>query len=127
MEEDLRAVMLLNGPLTSLVSSRIDWGARPQGSPLPGVVMFVISGNEGEHLKGRDGLFNGRVQIDCYGETYASAKQTGRAVIDLLHGYRDNDFPGVFHVGTRDDRLSGVNEADRPFRQSLDFSVNWKG
>jgi hypothetical protein len=127
MEEDLRAVLLADATVTGLVIDRVDWGSRRQGAPLPAMVLYVVSGAEGYTLKGADGLSITRVQIDCYGDTYASAKTLSRAVISALGGYSDTDFPGVFHVGTRDDREGGSNEADRPFRTSLDFNVNWRG
>jgi len=127
MEEDLRAVLLADAGVSGLASNRVEWGSRRQGAPLPAVVLYVVSGAEGYTLKGRDGLSITRVQADCYGDTFAGAKLLSRAVIDALGGYSDTDFPGVFHVGTRDDREGGSNEADRPFRTSLDFNVNWRG
>lgn len=127
MEEELRTILLGTGALTAIVGSRVDWSTRPQGTALPAVTLHVVSGAEGYTLKSRDGLLKSRVQIDCWGVTYASAKTTSRAVITALSGARDGGFRGMFHESTRDDREGGTNEADRPFRVGLDFSVNWKG
>ena len=127
MEEDLRALLLADSAVAAIVGTRVDWGSRVQGAALPAISMHLISGAEGYHLKGRDGLSITRVQIDCWGVSFASAKLASRAVIDALAGLKNTDFPGIFHVGTRDDREGGGNEADRPYRTSLDFNVNWKG
>lgn len=126
MEEELRTLLLANTAIAALVGVRIDWGARPQGQPLPAMVLNTIFAAEGYRLAGVDGLHRARVQIDCYGASYSSAKLLSRAVIEALSGYRGGGFRGVFHVGTRDRREGGSNEADRPFHVSLDFTTHWR-
>ena len=126
MEEDFRALLLADSGVTALAGSRVNWGAHPQGQPLPGVVLTVVSDFEGLVMSGPNKLFEGRVQVDCYGHTYADAKGVARAVRDLLHGYRGGGFRLVEHVATRDSRESGSNEAERPFRTSLDFTTAWR-
>ncbi|MDG3040439.1 DUF3168 domain-containing protein [Roseicyclus marinus] len=126
MEEALRSLLLANSTIAGLLAGGVNWGTRPQGQPLPAIVLNVITSAEGYRLKGRDGLLQARVQVDCYGSTYGSAKILSRAVIDLLGGYSGGGFRGVFHVGTRDSREGGSNEADRPFRVSLDFTTHWR-
>lgn len=127
MEEELRALLLADAAIAALVGRRVDWTSRPQGNALPAIVLHLIDGAEGYTLQGRDGLFRGRVQVDCWGDTARQAKMTARAVIGLLAGYRGGGFQGVFHVSGADDRAGGSNEADRPFRSRLDFTMNWKG
>ena len=127
MEEAFKDVLTGNATVTALApAARINWGSRPQGSPLPAVVLNVVSDNEGLTLKGRDGLSVGRVQVDCYGATYTQAKQLSRAVRSALSGYRGGSFRLVEHVATRDSREGGTNEADRPFRVMLDFLTHWR-
>jgi hypothetical protein len=126
MEEDLRAVLLGSSAVTDLAGMRINFGSHPQGAVLPGAVLTVIDGVEGMTYKGPDGLQTARVQIDCYGVTYLAAKTLARAVIALLHGYKDTAFLGVFHLSSRDSREGASNEADRPFRTSLDFMTHWR-
>jgi hypothetical protein len=127
MEEAFRAVLTSASSVTALVpASRINWGSHPQGAGLPGVVLTVVSGAEGLHLTGRDGLSQGRVQVDCYGATYTSAKAVARAVTTRLHGYSASSLRLVQHVATRDGREGGSNEAERPFRVSLDFETHWR-
>jgi len=127
MEEALRAVLRSSAAVIDLVPpERINWGDHPQGIGDPYVVLNVISGAEGMTLKGPDGLAEARVQIDCYGSSYAAAKSLSRAVVGHLHGYRMGRFRLVAHVATRDSREGGTNEAERLFRVSLDFTTHWR-
>lgn len=126
MEEELRALLRATTAITDLCGQRVDWGARAQRDPLPAIVLNVISGAEGFHMNGRDGLFKGRVQVDCYGETYADAKALGRAVRDLLHTYRGGGFELITEISRRDHHEGGTNEATRAFRDGADFNVSWR-
>lgn len=126
MEEALRTLLLSSTSVTDLVGTRVNFGAHPQGAPLPGVVMYVIDDAEDHTLTGPDGLSVGRVQIDCWAETYGGAKTVSRAVRGVLDGHSGGDFDSVFLIASRDSRESGTNEATRPFRVSLDFTTNWR-
>lgn len=127
MEPEFKALLAGSSAVSALLPvDRINWGEHPQGVPYPGIVLNVVSGAEGLVMNGSNGLFEGRVQVDCYGETYASPKQVSDAVKALLHGYRDAAFRLIQHLSTRDTREGGTNEADRPFRVSMDFSVAWR-
>ncbi len=126
MEEEFRALLLAATAVTDLCGSRINFGAHPQGQPWPAIVLNTISDNSGHDLKGPDGLQSGRVQVDCYAEAYGGAKLLSRAVRAVLDGHTDANFSGVFVAGSRDGREGGTNEADRPFRVSLDFLTNWR-
>ncbi|MGI3169986.1 DUF3168 domain-containing protein [Pseudooceanicola sp. C21-150M6] len=126
MEEELRELLRGETGISGLVGERVDWGVTPQGTAYPNIVLNTVGGAEGMTMQGPDGLFMGMVQVDCYGETYASAKTVSRAVIAVLNGYRADGFKGVFLASTRDSRDGGTNEAERPFRVSLDFNINWR-
>ena len=126
MEEDFRAILLASSGVTAICGNRINWGAHPQGQPLPGVVLTVVCNQEGITLTAPDGLFQGRVQVDCYAPTYAASKILSRAVVAVMHGNTSRGFRLVTHEGTRDSRESGTNEAERPFRVSLDFLTYWR-
>lgn len=126
MESEFRALLLNDQQLSQLVGNRVSWVSHPQGKAFPAVVLTVISLAEGLSLEGRDGLSAGRVQVDCYARTYTEAKQVSRAVVSALHGHRGGGFRVVAHVGTRDSREGGTNEAERLFRVSLDFTTSWR-
>ncbi|MCW1932613.1 DUF3168 domain-containing protein [Pararhodobacter zhoushanensis] len=127
MEEDLRALLTGSADVIAIAPiARINWGAHPQGMPLPGVILTVVDNAEGLVMNGPNGLFEGRVQIDCYAETLDQAKALARAIRPVLHGYRDTNFRLVTHVATRDSREGGANEPDRPHRVSMDFTTAWR-
>jgi len=126
MEEVLRSLLLSTTAVPTLCGTRIGWGGSPQGPASPRIALWVIAGNGDPTLTGPDGLSVGRVQADCYGTTYASAKTLARAVRAALDGYRGGNFRGVFHEGTRDGREGGSNEADRPHYVQLDFLTHWR-
>mgnify|MGYP003667074393 FL=1 len=125
MEETLRAILLATAGVTAVCATRIDFGANAQGAAFPRVVMFTISDNEDHNLQGPDGHSVGRVQVDCYALTYGQSKQLSRAVRAVLNGYSGGGFQGVFLAGSRETREAGTNEAERPFRVSLDFITHF--
>lgn len=123
MQEDFRAILTGEGFLNS---EDINFGAVPQGASYPQIVLTVVDLVSNNTMQGPDGLLQGRVQVDCYANSYGQATLLSRSVRDTLDGYRQTPFQGVFWAGTRDLRESGSNEADHPFRVSLDFMVNWR-
>lgn len=132
MEEAFRALLLANTAFMALITSDgVAFSDAPQNRTYPLVTMMTVSGSQGHTMKGPDGLFQGRVQVDCLAVTMKQAKQLARAVVTALDGHRSSAgsgprFLGIFHDSTRDGREGGTNEADRPFRSSLDFLVNWR-
>jgi hypothetical protein len=108
-----------------LVGARVNFGAHPQGQPLPAIVLNTVSDLEGVSLDGRDGLSGARIQVDCYAIDYGPAKRLSRAVKAVLNGYSGDRIQGVFHAGSRDGREGGTNEAIRPYRVSLDFNLTY--
>lgn len=127
MEEALYTLLTTTAAVTNLVpASRINLGEHPQGTGTPYVVLMVVGNEEGLTQQGPDGLFEGRVQIDCYAPTYGAAKLLSRAVRGTLHGHSGGGFGLVQHVATRDSREGGTNEAERLHRVSMDFLTAWR-
>ena len=122
METDLRT--LLQAGLAPLVPpGSINWAEHPQGVDRPYVVLTLPSDTEGATMQGRDGLRQSRVQVDCYGPTFASVAAIRVAVMDTLHGYRGGNFRGVFFDGARSLREPGD---DAVHRLSMDFLTHWR-
>lgn len=84
MEEELRAQLLANAGLAALVATRIDWGVRPQGDPLPGVVLVRASRGISYSQSGASGFELPRLQAHCWGATPAQAERVARAMIAAL-------------------------------------------
>ncbi|MBK8772800.1 MAG: hypothetical protein IPM06_20550 [Rhizobiales bacterium] len=85
-----------------------------------------ISGVRDYKLSGATGLVESRVQVDCYGSTYASAKAVARAVEAVLSGYSGTQgattFDGIFLIAERDLIDDDESPADL-HGVSLDFMV----
>jgi hypothetical protein len=123
VEEQIKARLMNSSAVTALAGDRIEWGGNLQGSPMPRVALFVVSDVEGVTIDAPDGMSQGRIQLDCYGATYSAAKALARAVRAALHGYAGGGLQLVSLIAARDTREGGTNEADRPFRCSLDFAT----
>lgn len=123
MEEELYALLHSSERVFSLAGHQLYWGIAPNTAKLPHLVMTVVSGAEGMTLDGPDGLFQGRVQIDCCGAKRPAAQQLSLAVLDLLQGYAGGGFQGVFLDSSREDVDAAAQ--GRAARISHDFNVNW--
>lgn len=118
MEEALTAL------LAPVASGHRHWKRVPQGTPLPYVVMNVISGLRDYTMQRASGLREKRVQVDCYGSTYEEATSTARQVEKILSGRRGGIFAGIFLDSERDLSEASAGDVGRPFRISLDFIVH---
>ncbi|NPD15746.1 DUF3168 domain-containing protein [Xinfangfangia sp. D13-10-4-6] len=128
METALRALLASSPAVSALISDtrlQINWGVHPQGVALPALVLNVISDRDNSlHMQGTGGLWQGRVQIDCYGAVYADALALADAAIALLHGHRAAPFALILMDARRDHHDTGA--ADRPYRIGLDFIINYR-
>lgn len=102
MEEALRAALLAQTALANLVSNRIYWLQRPQGSALPSITLQVVSGAPDYHMDGRDDLVGKLVQIDIWASTYSTMKPIERALIATLDALRGGPFWGAFIQSQRE-------------------------
>lgn len=125
MEEALTAQLLASAGLLALVGERITWGLREPGSPLPALVLTLISARPDYTTTGASGLTDNLIQADCWGATYAEAKAVARAVIDVC-AQLSAPFRGpAFVESERDDAFqAAAPDADGGtdlFRTSLDL------
>lgn len=127
MEEALISKLLADSAVAGLVELRVFPVTRPQASALPSIVLTTISNIPVYTDDGDSGLHEARVQFDCWGQTYADAKLTARAVksaLSAFHGTVDGvEFQNVLILGERDSRESGSNAAEYLFRTMVDFQV----
>jgi len=84
MEEDLAARLLADPAVVEAVAGRVNWVERPQGDSLPAIVLQLISPARDYVLDGAQTLREDRVQVDCWGASYAAAKQAARAMIAAI-------------------------------------------
>lgn len=123
MEEKLVALLLANAGVTALVGSRVYWSRRPQGVSLPAIILHRVSGTRNYTMQGSSGFVQSRVQVDCWAQSYAAAKQAARAVIAAVSGLRNADFQGVFVEGEQDTFEIGAGAAELN-RTSLDLIIS---
>jgi hypothetical protein len=125
MEGALIAKLLASAGVTALVSTRINWSRRPQGSALPCIVLTRIDGSPDVHHAGRSGLVQSRVQVDCWAATYGAAKAIARAVEDAVTAQTFTQGAIRFDVILVDsERDSTFDEITPLFRTSLDLMVH---
>jgi hypothetical protein len=127
MEEALRALLTGSGAVTAVVpAAGINFARRPQGAALPQIVLNVISRFSPEFTLDGAGLYEARVQADCYGKTYAAAKTIERAVVARLQGYSGGAFQMIELMSVRD---LPEEVAGEPLihRVSMDFRVTYTG
>ena len=132
LEDDLRGLLLAAaaGGAVLTPAVEVNWDAHPQGVALPGVVLTLVAGSEGIAQDGPNGLEQVVVQVDAYADTPGVAMALAREIRTVLHGFRGDGasgfFEGIFLTATRRGREGGTNEAERVFRQGMDFDVNWR-
>jgi hypothetical protein len=135
MEEALIAYLLANSGVRALVgtppaSQRMHWTQAPQGVAKPYATLTKVTGLRDTTLDGPSGFQEARVQIDCYGLTFASAKGLARAVEAVLSGLTVTtggiEFQGCFLDAERDGYEADA-APDKLFRTSLDFIIFHKG
>lgn len=127
MDTALWTLLTGTSAITAICSQRVFWGIAPQGQSLPALVLNIISGMDMPHLRGTDGLWRYRVQVDCTADNRPAARALSGAVLAALNGYRaaTPGIAGVFVDSTREyfeDAAHG-----RPSRISHDFIIIWRG
>jgi len=125
MEAALIAKLLATAGVTALVSTRINWSRRPQGAALPAIVLHRVSGTPDVHHAGASGLVVSRVQVDCWGASYGSAKAVARAVEATITAQTFTQGATRFDVILIDsERDDSTDETTPLFRTSLDLMVH---
>lgn len=125
MEEAFIAYLLSYTGLTSLVGTRIRPVIAKQGEGFPCVVVSVVSHLPEYVTQGPVSLADSRVQVDCYGETFAASKAVTRAIKRLISGQRFTSGGVEFQqCAVIAERSSFQDSAEvKLHRTSIDFRV----
>lgn len=127
MDSALWTLLTGSAAVTAICGQRIYWGMAPQGAGLPAVVLTIVSGADQPHLRGPDGLWRYRVQVDCYAANRPQARSLSEAICGALNGAglaNTTGIRGAFVDGTREDFEDAAH--GRPSRISHDFIINWR-
>lgn len=130
VEEPIIARLLAAVAVAALVSTRVYPVSRLQGSALPAITVQRIDGAPLLTDEGASGLENPRIQIDCWGSSYGSAKTVARAVVANINAFDGTlsgvNIPLIELEAERDmPREAGANANEYLFRTSLDFQI-WR-
>lgn len=127
MIDDLRTVLLADGTVAGLASTRVYPVVMPQGGTLPALVLQVISGPRPVTLSGAVEPAPHRVQVDAWAETYAAAHALRAAAEAAVNGHDGTTGDTVFQfVGVedrRDDYEPAREEGSSRYRASLDLII----
>lgn len=125
MEEDFRTVLRDDAAIMAATSGQIEFGHLPQGSTGPAIRLTTVSRPEDYYLDGPAGTKRARVQVDCFGDTYAQAKLLCRQVRSRLSGYSDARFQAMFLLSERDVSDSATDEVARWFGVQMDVEAHF--
>jgi hypothetical protein len=110
------------------VGARIYWGVRPQGSPLPALVLVTISSVPDQLLEGEGDVWQSRVQLEGYARTHLEAtniaKAASAALLDEATVGTDPDtmeFEPGERTGPRD--LAEPDETGKPVHRVIMDSI----
>lgn len=126
MKQQLRAMLLADSAISTLVGSRLDWKKNAQGSVYPRVTLHGVGRAIGSHMQGPDAIQVSRVQINCMALTYGEAEAVGEAILAKLNHYRDSNFRLIEFASDGDLEEDGTNVAERPLGVRLDFLIRWR-
>jgi len=118
--------------VTALVDDRVYWLVRPQGSPLPALVVQIISEERTQHLKGFDDAFEATVQVAAQAERYSLSRQLAEAAVAALIDVAEvDDADGssvVFWRGSVDGPrdLGGQEETRFVHRAVVDLVIRYR-
>ncbi len=108
--------------LAALVDTRVYPMLLPQGATLPALTYQRISTVQTYSHQGDSGLATVRMQVDCWGATYASAKAVAAQVKAALSGYTSSAIGRCHLVAERDlyDPETGH------YRVIIDFMIGYQ-
>lgn len=125
LEEAIVTRLLADATVSAAVGTRVTPVARAQASALPAITYTTISAVPSYSDDGEDGIREDRMQIDCWGASYSTAKQLARAVVDSLSAFGGT--VGSLRIRyitldiEHDLQEGGGNAAEYLYRTSLDF------
>ena len=128
MERAIIYRLLQSTALEALVARRVHHKIRPQGSPLPAVVINRISGVPVRRLDGVITITTTRIQVDCWAETapqlFAVVSAVKAALDRATFAHAAAVICGCFLIDEQDDDATEAPLTDqKPLRTRLDFRV----
>jgi hypothetical protein len=82
--------------IATTVQGRIHYDHLPQGSPLPAIVLQLISAEHGHTMRGPAPYATGIARINCLATTPGGASDLAQAVRQTINGFRGQAGPVSF-------------------------------
>lgn len=82
----LRDALLAAPGVAALVGARVYRDERPEGDPLPAIVILLVSDPRPMTYSGAQSLRRARLQLDCLGDSRGLADEIGEAAIAAVEG-----------------------------------------
>ena len=80
LEKAVRSILIADGTVTGLVSSRVYPQRRPQGTAVPAIVYQNIFEETNEALATQGGIKRTRLSVEVFDKTYGATKTLRNAV-----------------------------------------------
>jgi hypothetical protein len=126
MERALYTRLSTYAPLTALVSTKIEPLIMPQGTVPPYITYTVISKPSTYSHSGKNRTVRARVQISCYGTTYASAKGVAAQVKAAMESWTSATVKRAFHENDFDSHIAKEEKGGVDlYHLPVDFFVNY--
>ena len=122
LEDTLYDLLSGTAAITTLVSDRIYEMRRDQGSGLPALVYWRVSGPRVHSHDGASGLAHPRFQVDCWATTPSGANALAEAVRTAVDAYSTGDIKVAFLVNEQ----AAYEDETGEFFKILDFMF-WHG
>lgn len=91
----------IRGQLATLSSKPTSLISKLPDTQMPYIVLDLVSGVRGYHIQGNDNTKVSRFQINCYGRSYAEAKNLAISVYGI-DNYTDNKIKRITILNERD-------------------------
>jgi hypothetical protein len=88
IEQNIYTLLSTSVLITPLIGTRVYPLEIPQDPTLPALCYSFVGGSSTNTLT-TTGIAKWRLQVDCYGDTYADAVTLRNAVVQTLNGYYD--------------------------------------
>jgi hypothetical protein len=90
IEQDVYTALSTDSTVTAIVASRIYPVALPKDPTLPAIDYRFVAGSNTPAF-GTSGAQRYRIEVNCWGNTYADAVTLRNAVVKALSGYRSGN------------------------------------
>ena len=128
LEKAVRSILIADGTVTGLVSSRVYPQRRPQGTAVPAIVYQNIFEETNEALSTQGWIKRTRLSVEVFDKTYGATKTLRNAVESALINYTGTT-EGETIDSLRLESAVDLDELNEPasdfgyFRTILDFVI----